>query len=118
MQYAELGGEAHMFASFTRQRAILVNHLTLHNNLVANDLHGSILVALQTHKKVQSALLRRGEVCHYHIIHRRGKDLLSKVYSIGRECGGGDTSAQVKRAAISGGILKLIVEQKIAEGLI
>ena len=96
VQYAELGGEAHMLATLTRHGAILVNHLTLHNNLVALYSHGSILIALQTHKYVQSTLLRGGEVCHYHIIHRRCKDLLSKVYSIGRECCQGESSAQVK----------------------
>ena len=118
MQYAEFGGEAHMFATLTRHGAILVNHLTLHNNLVALHLYGSILIAFQTYEHIESTLLRGSEVCHYHIIYGRGKDLLSKVYSIGRECGGGDTSAQVKRATVSGGILNLIVEQQVAEGLI
>ena len=96
VQYAELGGEAHMLASFTRQRAILVNHLTLHNNLVANDLYGSILVALQTYEHIESTLLRGGEVCHYHIIYGRGKDILGVVSALGGECRGGDTSAQVE----------------------
>ena len=83
MQYAELGGEAHMLATLTRHGAILVNHLTLHNNLVALYSHGGILIAFQTYEHIESTLLRGGEVCYYHIVNGRGKDLLSKVYSIG-----------------------------------
>ena len=118
VQDAELGGEAHMPATLTRHGAILVNHLTLHNNLVALYSHGGILITFQTYEHIESTLLRGGEVCHYHIIHRRGKDLLGVVSALGRECGQGESSAQVKRATISGGILNLIVEQQVAEGLI
>ena len=96
VQYAELGGEAHMLASFTRQRAILINDLTLHNNLVALYSHGGILVALQTYEHIESTLLRGGEVCHYHIIYGRGKNILGVVSALGRECGQGESSAQVE----------------------